>query len=173
MGSKLFDHVCDLEGVVVVEPQVVNDVVESFVFLLHLLVVTPALVCSPGTNERRHALKDLVHSPELLVLKVAVVHLQEPVVFLLLEHVPVANELPGLQRLFHPLLLLDFLLLEGKFVELVEDVEIAFVVLVQGILELKLGLLKVEHRQDRNLPILHIKLHLNINNHSISCRLLL
>lgn len=126
MSSEFLEHVLDLCAVIVADPQVVQNVVKRTILLLHFLVMAPALIGGPGADEGGHAFENLVHASELFVLKVAVVHFQEPVISLLLEGVPVANKLSWLQRLPSPLLLLGLLFLHLGFVE---HVKIAFVII--------------------------------------------
>lgn len=71
--------------------EVVNDVVEVLILLFHFLVVRAALIGSPATQEVSHRLKDFIHPAHVLVLKMAVVYLQEPVIFAFLLGVPVAG----------------------------------------------------------------------------------
>lgn len=63
-----------------VHAQFDDDLVEGVVFLFHLLVVAPALLCLPGLDEISHALEDLVGPSEVLVDEVFVVYLEEPMV---------------------------------------------------------------------------------------------
>lgn len=100
-----------LDGVVVPHPQVADDVVEALELLLHLLVVGPALISSPGTDKVSHRLEDLVHPPHILVLKVPVEHFKEPVVSLLLGGVPVPHQPPLVLGFLDPFLCLRVVLL--------------------------------------------------------------
>ena len=63
---------------------------EAQAFLLHLLVVASALVCSPSSQVTTHHLEDLLRSAQVLPLKVGVVILKEQKVFPVLVFVPVA-----------------------------------------------------------------------------------
>lgn len=95
-------------GTVVQAPQVEDYVVEVLVFLLHLLVVRSALVGSATPQKIGHGLEDLVHSPHLLVLEVAVEDLQKPVVLLLFLRGPVPNPHARLQSLALPTFISGF-----------------------------------------------------------------
>lgn len=62
-----------------------EDATDGVVILLfHLLVVTTTLFSLPAAHKQRHTLEDFVHAAQMLIQKVDVVNLQEPVVALVL-----------------------------------------------------------------------------------------
>jgi len=60
------------------------------VLLLHLLVVAPALLCLPGSDEVGHAFEDFVGPAQMLQHEMAVVQFQEPVIQLVFFVRPVS-----------------------------------------------------------------------------------
>ena len=67
-----------------------EDLVEGTVLLLHLLMVTAALLGLPTLHEGSHALEDLVGAAEVAMHEVATVKLEEPVVEFVLVVRPVS-----------------------------------------------------------------------------------
>lgn len=118
--SELLSHLFHLQVVVVAKTQIIEYVVETVILFLHFLVMTPTLICGSRTNECCHTFEDLIHSPQVLILKVAVMHLQEPVVSLFLDIVPMSNELPWFQWLSCSLFFLRLLFFPLRFVEYME-----------------------------------------------------
>jgi len=68
-----------------------QNVGETAVFFLHLLMVAPALLSFPSLNEFFHGLENLVHSPHMFVKEVLTVDLKEPVISLILLVIPMTS----------------------------------------------------------------------------------
>lgn len=74
---------------VVLDPEVVNDLQKVAIFFFHFLVMAPALFCLPGADEKGHAFEDLIHPSEVAVDEMAVVYLEKPMISLVLLLQPV------------------------------------------------------------------------------------
>lgn len=66
---------------------------EVFEFLLHLLVMAPALLSLPSAQEAFHGLEYFIAPPQMLIDEVVVMDLQKPVVLLFLLVTPVPRPL--------------------------------------------------------------------------------
>jgi hypothetical protein len=120
--------------------QIVDNVIEVFVFLFHFLVVRAALIGGPTAQEVSHSLKNFIHPPHMLILEVAVVDLQKPMVLSFLLRIPMTS-LPARLHYFpspdflftlDSLCFLRFLLLRAKTYvhSLVVEGRLDFVLLV-------------------------------------------
>ena len=83
-------HRCRADCVVILFPEVDEDVGEVDVLFLHLLMVTPALLCLSSSNEYLHRLEYLVSSSHVTVHEVLVVNLQKPMITLVFFRQPVS-----------------------------------------------------------------------------------
>jgi hypothetical protein len=90
---------------------------------------------------------------------VPMMHLQKPVILLLLKVIPMTNKLSRLKWFFHSLFLFIFWFLRSH---LVENMKITLVIIMDRVVHIKLCFIIVEDRVDWNLPFLNIKVHLNI-----------
>ena len=61
-------------------PQTTEYIAEAAMFLLHLLVVAPALLGLPAAHEQRHRFEDLISASHVFVEKMLVVYFEEPMV---------------------------------------------------------------------------------------------
>ena len=82
--TQIFPDFINFEVSVVSFPKMIQYSDECHVFLLHFLVVAPALLCFPGADKQSHGLEDLVHATQMFVDEVFVVNLQEQMVSLVL-----------------------------------------------------------------------------------------
>lgn len=92
-----------------------QNVGETAVLLLHLLMVAPALLGLSGLDELFHGLEYLVHPPHVLVQEVLAVDFEEPVISLIFLVVPMAplETLGQRFRIFAALLGLLFAFVPG------------------------------------------------------------
>ena len=103
-GIEFVAHGEGTDGLVVLLAEVDENVGEVDVFFLHLLVVTPALLCLAGADEKFHGLEYFVGPAHVAVDEVLVVDFEEPVIPLVLlgEPVPVILLLEVLFALLPP-----------------------------------------------------------------------
>jgi hypothetical protein len=76
--------------VVKLHPELQQYLIKVVIFFLHLLMVTPALLCFPCAYEISHALEDFVSPAKIFEDEVSIVDFQEPMVkpILFLRPVP-------------------------------------------------------------------------------------
>ncbi len=81
---NVLNQVQDIGGTVVSGAKVDKNFWEDFVFFLHFLVMTAALLCFSSAYEFSHAGKDAVHAAQTAVHEVGIVDFEEPMVPLVL-----------------------------------------------------------------------------------------
>jgi hypothetical protein len=81
---NLLNQVLDIGSAVVSGAEVDKYLWEDFVFFLHFLVMTSALLCFSSAYKFGHAGKNAVHAAQTAVHEVGMVDFEEPMVSLVL-----------------------------------------------------------------------------------------
>ena len=89
--SHIFKNHISIPSSVVTQSQSFKNIRETAVLFLHLLMVAPTLLCFPTYDKLLHCFEDFVHPSHVLVEKMVVMNLEEPMIPFVFINIPVSS----------------------------------------------------------------------------------